>query len=444
MREPDRKRAEDVIPKDRRSVAIDLLRGLAILWVVLFHLWGISTRGVGFGFERDVYYDRFVDRVRDGNIVAALTGLWDIVLRAGDDGVAAFMILSGVSLTVVASRSKVSLDLSTFLQRRITRLLIPYWVAWLLGIATIAALALFRTEADGGLFTRNFQYMGFIEMMNKDLALAGLLLIPRGLSLADFPAQPAALWFVLLLLQFYMLFPLLMPALRRLGPVVFVAICLAVSLASTAWLIERYGALGPRGYLWSMWAPFRIFEFGLGMAIGWMLATAPSTLQRVFWPWPRMAALVAAAIVLHTVGSNINDQHGYWRTIAHPLIVVGLSTVIVATCVLAPHAGRVFASAPVRLLAWIGTISYAVLIVNESFRTVHLYLLVQGWQWSAGWWFYVVVLYVPLTVLLAYPLAVVLGLVSRPSRGETGVLRPMPAAEAPRRPLEEDEPPLHA
>jgi peptidoglycan/LPS O-acetylase OafA/YrhL len=443
MREPDDDRGtQSLVPHDGRSVAIDLLRGLAIMWVVLFHLWGLSTRGVGFGFEREVYYDRFVDRARDGEIVAALTALWDIVLRAGDDGVAAFMILSGVSLTIVTLRH--GIDPLNFARRRLARLLIPYWVGWLLVMATFAALALYRVEADGGTFRRNFQYIGFIEMMNADMAIAGLLLVSRGLELQNFTAQPAALWFVLLLLQFYLLFPLLLPVLRRIGPAAFVATCLAVSLASTAWLIEQYGALGPKGYLWSMWAPFRIFEFGLGMAVGWMLSVRPALLQRVFRPWPRTAALLVAAIALHTIGSNINDDHGYWRTIAHPLIVIGLGTVIAATCVAAPHAQRVFASAPVRLLSWIGTISYTVLIVNESFRIVNLYLITMGWQWTAGWWFYVVVMYVPLTVLLAYPLAVVLGLVPRPVWLTMRSFAAPAQTQAGATPFDEDEPPLRA
>jgi hypothetical protein len=41
-------------------------------------------------------------------------------------------------------------------------------------------------------------------------------------------------------------------------------------------------------------------------------------------------------------------------------------------------------------------------------------LIFQGYQWTVGWWIYVAVLYVPLTVVLAYPLAVLLGLTPKP------------------------------
>lgn len=414
--------AHEIIPRGGRAIAIDVLRGLAILWVVLFHLWGLIKIGIGFAPGRPVYYERLLDRVREGDGVDSLTALSEVLLRIGDDGVAVFMMLSGVSLAVLAARPGSVGSLFAFYRRRLTKLLIPYWVAWLLFIVTLAVLALYRTEVDGGKFTRNFQHIGFIRVMDMELALSGLLLVPRGLAFTRFSAEPPALWFVLLLLQFYLLFPLLYQVLRIAGPFVFAALCLAVSLAATALLIYLYGDVGSHGYVWSMWAPFRIFEFALGMSIGWLLIAWPSRVLRWLGSWPRLVGLLVVAVAVHTIGSNITDDHGYWRAWSQPLIVLGLGAVIVVACVVAARNPGIFANAPTRLLAWIGTISYGVLIVNESFRLVHLYLITKGWQWNAGWWFFVVVLYVPLTVLLAYPLSVALRLVPPPA-GSRGWLR---------------------
>jgi peptidoglycan/LPS O-acetylase OafA/YrhL len=163
-----------------------------------------------------------------------------------------------------------------------------------------------------------------------------------------------------------------------------------------------------------MWLPFRIFEFALGMAVGSAFVTAPARLIASLRAWPRLLMFVLAAIGVHTLGGTFAADQGYARVIAQPLIVLGLAGVIVACCVLASAHARAFATAPLRLLAWIGTISYGVLIINESFRVVNLYLIMKGWQWGLRWWLYVVVLYVPLTVLLAYPLSVVLRLVPAP------------------------------
>ncbi len=412
MNEP----GDDIIPRDERSIAIDVLRGVAILWVVLFHLWGLSVNGIGFGPGRATYYERFLDRLGEGSGIASFTALTDLFFRIGDDGVAVFIMLSGVSLTALVSRRGSIGSLVPFYWRRLTRLLIPYWVAWLLFIATLAALALYRTEFDGGTFSLNFQYVRFTRVMSMDLALSGLLLVPRGLDLARFSAGPPALWFVLLLLQFYLLFPLLYRVLQIIGPFSFAALCLGVSVAATALMIYHYGDVRLHGYVLSMWAPFRIFEFALGMSIGWLFVASPGRMLQWIGAWPRLVVFVAIAVTAHAVGSNITDDHGYWRAWSQPLIVVGLGGVIIAACVVAARRPGLFANPPMRLLSWIGTISYGVLIVNESFRVVHLYLVAKGWQWTPGWWFFVVVLYVPLTVLLAYPLSVMLRLVPPPRR----------------------------
>lgn len=409
---PDR--PPPLIPSSGRSVAIDVLRGLAILWVVLFHLWSLSTLGIGFTGARTTYYDRFVDRLREGDALASLTAFTDVLLRLGDDGVAVFMMLSGLSLTAVAVRRGSPVKIAPFYARRLPRLLVPYWAAWLIFIATLAALAAYRTRFDDVEFVRSFQRLGFVRIMDWELALSGLLIVPRALSLERFSAAPPALWFVFLLLQFYLLFPFLLRLLNAVGTLPFLALCLLVSLASTALLIQQAGEVGRHGYLLSMWSPFRIFEFALGMAIGSSFVTAPARLSALLRGAPRMLALLLAAIAAHTLGGTFAADQGYVRAIAQPLIVLGLGGAIVFTCILATRYARAFAAAPLRLLAWAGTISYGVLVVNESFRVVNLYLIMKGWQWSAGWWLYVVVLYVPLTVLLAYPFSVLLRLIPAP------------------------------
>jgi hypothetical protein len=74
--------------------------------------------------------------------------------------------------------------------------------------------------------------------------------------------------------------------------------------------------------------------------------------------------------------------------------------------------GRVEAWAPGRLLAWVGVISYTVLIVNEPLRSVTHTLRTEhaALGWRVLW---VGVLYMPITLLAARPLAVLLGLVER-------------------------------
>jgi len=414
---------EPIIPVGGRLITIDILRGLAILWVVVYHLWVGSGEHFVIQLPR-VYYERFGERLREGDAIAALTAFTDLVFRLGYNGVTIFMILSGMSLTISAMRSPRPISLLRWYPLRLRKLLIPYWVAWCLYLATLATVALYRIHADGGTFSHNFQYLGLSHNMDFGRARAGLLIIPRAFDARYLAAPSPTLWFVVVLVQYYLLFPLLLPLLRRVGSVPFTAMALAVSVAASAWLISDYGSLAARANWWRMWCPFRLFEFGIGMVIGYAMVEHPRALRRAFSPTPAVMALIVLGLGMHTWGSWIDVHSGYWDAISYQLVAAGFAALLLAVVVARP--GSILTSPPLRLIAWIGTISYAVLIVNESFLYLSYYFVIYGYQWSVGWWFFIVVLYVPLTVILAYPLAVVLGLVPKPSRPSAGILAATP------------------
>jgi peptidoglycan/LPS O-acetylase OafA/YrhL len=266
--------------------------------------------------------------------------------------------------------------------------------------------------------------MGDFRQMSMEVAIEGLLIVPRGFSLENaLAAKPPALWFVLLLLQYYILFPLLFPLLRRIGPVAFAAASVAVTTVSSAWMVWALGDVhGMHGYIWSNWLPFRIAEFGVGMAMGYALIQHPQAVRRATSRIPVIAVSVIAGVAMHSYGSWIASDDGYLEALSYALIVAGLAVVMLNVIVMRP--GLVLSSAPVRLLAFVGAMSYAALITNETFRVLNFYFLVQGWGFTAAWWYFIVALYVPLTVVLAYPLAAALGLL--PPRTRT---MPAPARE---------------
>jgi hypothetical protein len=67
---------------------------------------------------------------------------------------------------------------------------------------------------------------------------------------------------------------------------------------------------------------------------------------------------------------------------------------------------------PVRALATVGVMSYAVLIVNDPLRLVASQLRLEQVS-DAVWWTFLVAVYVPISILLAWPLARVLGLLPK-------------------------------
>ena len=126
-------------PANVRIVAIDVVRGLAILWVILYHLWtDVHSFQVGTVSSR---FHAVPDAIADLDPVATAQAVFHAVLRVGYLGVPLFMILSGLSLTLSALGRDFDLRSSPgFLRRRLRlpRLLpfpfqpriLPQWLRW--------------------------------------------------------------------------------------------------------------------------------------------------------------------------------------------------------------------------------------------------------------------------------------------------------------------------
>jgi peptidoglycan/LPS O-acetylase OafA/YrhL len=121
------------------------------------------------------------------------------------------------------------------------------------------------------------------------------------------------------------------------------------------------------------------------------------------------AAVGAAGVAAFVAGSLIAPDRGYLSVAQWPLIVGGLAGLCFVA--LSAPAGRL-AAPPARALAWFGVASYAALIISEPLRSVTHTLRAEGA--GAGWLaLWVIAGFVPLVLLLARPLAMVLGLIER-------------------------------
>jgi hypothetical protein len=101
---------------------------------------------------------------------------------------------------------------------------------------------------------------------------------------------------------------------------------------------------------------------------------------------------------------------GRWQAVALPLSTLGLGLVVLPLLVKPPS--RIDATAPMRAIATLGVMSYAVLIVNECMRLVASQIRIENPS-DTVWWTFLVAVYMPASVLLAWPLAHVLGLMPR-------------------------------
>ncbi|MDP9238732.1 MAG: acyltransferase [Chloroflexota bacterium] len=285
----------------------------------------------------------------------------------------------------------------------------------------IAAVAAIQTWLHGGGFSHqlraNVTFGRYIHVpMDWGQIFAGLFVAPRVAREEWMFAPEAVLWFVPLLLQYYLLFPWLYRALGRIGPAPFLVATLLITVGAQAaaiWLWDEYAVPGQYGW---MLAPTRLFEFSLGMTLGWLMVQHRAWLEESVRGPVAIAVAIYAGLALQVAGSGLDAAHRYYFALSSSMIVRGLTLIVLPFIVKAP--ARIESATPARLLAWIGAASYAVLIVNEPFR--YVMSLMRNELPGAVWWPVLIVLYVPASVLLAQPLARFFGLlpVRAPVPGE--------------------------
>jgi len=439
---------DDRAPSSPRLVSIDMLRGVAIIWVGLFHLWGDIEYFPG---VPRVYYDQLWYQVEAGRGPWAIfTSFTDLLFRKGFQGVPLFMMISGLSLTIAAYRAGDGLPSGLdprglrrwgpFFLARFRKLLAPYWAGVALTYAVIALIAWRQAALLGLPFDGQFGHGVTISertflQIDAGVIFASLTLVPRLLRDEWFFAPQLALWFVGLLAQYYVLFPFLFVLMRKIGVAAFLLLTFAITVGANAWAVHQYAALEFKFFLVTGWAPFRLFEFTAGMALGWLLIDprAARTLAVMRHPAVRavavmlgLASMVAGDLLIGwwKVDDVVSRNPAlYWQAVALPLATLGLA--LLALPLLVRRPSRVDVTLPVRAFVAVGVMSYAILIVNDAMRLVASQLRVEDVP-PAVWWTFLVAVYVPASLALAWPLANILRLM--PTRRPVAH-QPRPATE---------------
>ncbi len=417
------------MPSLDRIAAIDILRGFAIIGVVLNHLWDdIRNHAV----PAHWYYARVGWDVRDGEWSRVPTALFEAILRGGYL-VPLFMMLSGLSLYMATARKPDSLDIPTFYRRRFRQLIVPYWFAVVLTLSTIIAIAIIQVALHGGGFAYQYHHVtegryDYIAPGHWEL-VASVLLIPRAFSSEWLSSPPPLMWFVVPILQYYLLFPFLLRLIGRIGVARFALTAFAATIAARLALIVFVGPIGdnPARYFAHAFVPFRFFEFALGMSLGYLLVHHRERLREIISRPAIIALMVVAGFAMEITGVLVDERDAYIGAVGAPIVVLGVA-LLVLPMMLAP-ARRLEVSAPGRLLAWVGPLSFAVLIASEPIRLVASLLRVEQVP-TAFWWLFLV-LYFPMTFFLARPIARLLGLgrQAKPARPPAATDAPMATSD---------------
>src|SRR5256714_8412633 len=185
----------------KRLLWLDIAKALAISWVVYFHFFNTC-------FEHAQFAPADWSS-RAASVTTILRVVWLKVAGIGVDAVGVFIIRSGWALMESAGRraESGSLKWGGWYRARFLRLYPMYWVAHLVYLVS--------------------PFVARLEPVDSRiiLSLLGLRFIDITMN---FMYLNAAWWYFSMLLQFYLIFPLLFWAARRFGPFTFLLMACAL------------------------------------------------------------------------------------------------------------------------------------------------------------------------------------------------------------------------
>ncbi|MCU7727875.1 acyltransferase [Actinoplanes sp. KI2] len=306
-------------PERGRVAGLDGLRGLAAIYVLLFHSWLLAFR----------YFPR---NTGPAYLTWAMYGRLSVVF---------FLALSGFSLALSPAGNQWRLGgAARFLRRRAWRILPAYWVA----LAFSLAVALFIVPATH-----------YGPPNHRSLAVFGLLL--QDFVKARTPN--GAFWSVAVEVELYLLFPVFLLIRRRLGALVLLAVVTVPVLLAGLAAPHSNPPEGDTGLTWHL-AP--VFAAGL-VAAG--VVTASTRLRALPWLWLAAAACAPVLLTIYAKGSYWTGHHYFWIDLA---IAPGLTMLILA--VATDPTGALTRLLSSRLLAGLGKISYSLYLIHLPILTV--------------------------------------------------------------------------
>ncbi len=321
----------------KRLLWIDISKALAISFVVYFH------------FFRTVF-EHYEPPPPDWSgiitgTVSFLRAAWWEISGLGFHAVGAFIILSGWTLmqSTMAREESGRVEWGKWYGARFIRLYPMYWVAHIVYLVSPFVAKL--EPVDGRIV----------------LSLLGLRFINIEMN---FMYLNAAWWYFAMLIQFYLMFPLLFWAARKFGALIFLIAACALGF------FVRYLFLGPwpQNGLWVLggFAVCRLPEFALGMALGMWHAKpvlserseSNGSASRPEWFLLRGPALVAG-VALYPAALWLYDYSYVYVDFATGtccfLVIVGLAGFISRATGLA------------KLLSLVGAYSYGLYLIHQPY-----------------------------------------------------------------------------
>jgi peptidoglycan/LPS O-acetylase OafA/YrhL len=335
----------------RRLAGLDGVRGLAALYVVVYH---VSLRA----------FPGYPD---------AGAPFWVGWFSYGRFAVLVFIVLSGFSLALSPARAGWRLDgIAAYARRRARRILPAYWAALAFSLA-VAWLVVPQPRS------------GVPDLTS--VLVNGLLVQ----NIVSAPSPNTAFWSIAVEVQLYVLLPVLLLMIRRRGALAMVA---AVTL-----VVAAVGIVGPHVARLDTFVTQSPPELAALFALGIAGAGVVVAGARRSWPWPWLA-LVAAAPVFAKIdweGTAWAFGRLFWIDLA---LAPAIACLLIGLAVGRPASlGRLLDSRPIRGL---GDSSYSLYLTHAPIIAIVYELFVAHWLHPGTAAFFVsLAIVLPLTIAFA-------------------------------------------
>ncbi|MDQ2867926.1 MAG: acyltransferase [Verrucomicrobiota bacterium] len=312
----------------KRILWLDVAKGLAMLAVVYFHFFRTY-------FEHGVLPPADWSNTAAGTLTF-LREAWLFLSGLGFHAVGAFLILSGWALTQSTARRAEAgpVQWGAWYRSRLLRLYPMYWFAHFVYLISP--------------FTARFEPI-------DDRIVPSLL----GLRFVDIQMNffylNAAWWYFSMLIQLYLLFPLLFRLAQRIGPLAFFLVAAGIGFFVRYLLLIPYPSDGD--WILGGLALCRLPEFAFGMALGLWFHRAPARMERILIGGLGLlggVVLYPAALKLYHNGLTYVFVD-FATGLCFFLVIVGLAGILARL----PFVGKT--------LGLVGAFSYGIYLVHQPY-----------------------------------------------------------------------------
>ena len=328
-----------VVASGQRLRWLDGIKGLAILWIAYFHCYEAYINKRLPSPLGPHYFARFIRQAAPQSAAALMTCIGQAIFNAiagvGFHAVGVFIIMSGFGLCLSLARTDGPRDgWRGWYRTRLLRLFPMYWAAHLLYLVSP-----FQSRPE----PIDYRFI---------LSFFGDRIVP--IYMMFYYLNPAW-WYFGLILELYLVFPLLFALMRKLGPGWFLALCAVETMVSRYLVIYVLKTSGY--YLLGAFFGCRLWEFGLGMVIGtWYWHDRARVDARVLSPGG-----FAAGVAIYTAGLYSYD-YGLAYTMTDGLIGTGLFLILAQLAWQSRRLARVEAA-----IAYVGVFSYGFYLVHQPY-----------------------------------------------------------------------------